>query len=152
MMKIIILYCQIVWIVQSTWFHLFRLVFLLDQWLLCSQLHFKRKIRQMTNHNFLQKASLLHRNNHFLHLNLQNREGSFQQLIWEGKPFSTLSINQPWLNSVCQSLRMKVAVLGATGQTGQYLVNQALQQGHTVTAIVRNPGKLTIHHDNLKVM
>ncbi|KAE8291963.1 Flavin reductase (NADPH) [Larimichthys crocea] len=47
---------------------------------------------------------------------------------------------------------MKVAVLGATGQTGQYLVNQALQQGHTVTAIVRNPGKLTIHHDNLKVV
>ncbi|XP_069034415.1 flavin reductase (NADPH)-like [Embiotoca jacksoni] len=47
---------------------------------------------------------------------------------------------------------MKIAVLGATGQTGQYLVNQALQQGHTVTAIVRNPGKLTVHHDNLKVV
>ncbi|AWP07480.1 putative flavin reductase (NADPH)-like [Scophthalmus maximus] len=47
---------------------------------------------------------------------------------------------------------MKIAVLGATGQTGQYLVNQALQQGHTVTAVVRNPAKLTIHHDNLKVV
>ncbi|XP_073321501.1 flavin reductase (NADPH)-like [Pagrus major] len=47
---------------------------------------------------------------------------------------------------------MKIAVLGATGQTGQYLVNQALQQGHTVTAIVRNPGKLTVHHGNLKVV
>lgn len=47
---------------------------------------------------------------------------------------------------------MKIAVLGATGQTGQYLVNQALQQGHTVTAVVRNPGKLTVHHDNLKVV
>lgn len=47
---------------------------------------------------------------------------------------------------------MKIAVLGATGQTGQYLVNQALQHGHTVTAIVRNPGKLTVHHDNLKVV
>lgn len=46
---------------------------------------------------------------------------------------------------------MKIAVLGATGQTGQFLVNQALQQGHTVTAVVRNPAKLTIHHDNLKV-
>ncbi|XP_018523397.1 uncharacterized protein YwnB isoform X1 [Lates calcarifer] len=50
------------------------------------------------------------------------------------------------------SLRMKITVLGATGQTGQYLVNQALQQGHTVTAIVRNPGKLAVHHDNLKVV
>ncbi|KAI4901691.1 hypothetical protein NFI96_029232 [Prochilodus magdalenae] len=47
---------------------------------------------------------------------------------------------------------MKIAVLGATGQTGQQLVDQALQQGHIVTAIVRNPGKLTITHDNLKVV
>lgn len=46
---------------------------------------------------------------------------------------------------------MKITVLGATGQTGQHLVNQALQQGHTVTAVVRNPGKITAHHDNLKV-
>ncbi|XP_033946701.1 flavin reductase (NADPH)-like [Gymnodraco acuticeps] len=53
---------------------------------------------------------------------------------------------------MAESVRMKIAVLGATGQTGQYLVNQALQQGHTVTAIVRNPAKLTVHHDNLKVV
>ena len=46
---------------------------------------------------------------------------------------------------------MKIAVLGATGQTGLYLVHQALQQGHTVTAVIRNPRKLTVHHDNLKV-
>lgn len=47
---------------------------------------------------------------------------------------------------------MKIAVLGATGQTGVHLVNQALQQGHSVTAVVRNPGKLTVHHDKLKVV
>ncbi|KAM3868431.1 flavin reductase (NADPH)-like [Diretmus argenteus] len=47
---------------------------------------------------------------------------------------------------------MKIAVLGATGQTGQYLVSQALQQGHAVTAIVRNPAKLTVQHDQLKVV
>uniref|UniRef100_A0A3Q3X5S3 NAD(P)-binding domain-containing protein n=1 Tax=Mola mola TaxID=94237 RepID=A0A3Q3X5S3_MOLML len=46
---------------------------------------------------------------------------------------------------------MKIAVLGATGQTGLYLAHQALQQGHTVTAVIRNPRKLTVHHDNLKV-
>lgn len=48
--------------------------------------------------------------------------------------------------------RMKIAVLGATGQTGLYLVNEALQQGHVVTAIVRNPGKLMVHHEKLKVV
>ncbi|XP_029685270.1 flavin reductase (NADPH)-like [Takifugu rubripes] len=47
---------------------------------------------------------------------------------------------------------MKITVLGATGQTGQHLVNEALQQGHTVTAVARDPGKITVHHDNLKVV
>ncbi|KAM4615874.1 flavin reductase (NADPH)-like [Polymixia lowei] len=47
---------------------------------------------------------------------------------------------------------MKIAVLGGTGQTGQYLVSQALQQGHAVTAIVRNPAKITVQHDKLKVV
>ncbi|XP_073696792.1 flavin reductase (NADPH)-like [Garra rufa] len=47
---------------------------------------------------------------------------------------------------------MKIAVLGATGQSGQQLVIQALQQGHSVTAVVRNPGKLTVTHENLKVV
>ncbi|XP_078257965.1 flavin reductase (NADPH)-like isoform X2 [Rhinoraja longicauda] len=47
---------------------------------------------------------------------------------------------------------MKALVLGATGQTGQFLVGQALQQGHLVTAVVRTPSKLAIRHDNLKVV
>ncbi|XP_030647864.1 flavin reductase (NADPH)-like [Chanos chanos] len=46
---------------------------------------------------------------------------------------------------------MKIAVLGATGRTGQYLVKQALLKGHTVTAIVRSPAKLTVVHEKLKV-
>ncbi|XP_077571263.1 flavin reductase (NADPH)-like [Stigmatopora nigra] len=47
---------------------------------------------------------------------------------------------------------MRIAVLGASGQTGQFVVKQALQQGHIVTAIVRNPDKLTVRHDNLQVV
>ncbi|XP_067846440.1 flavin reductase (NADPH)-like [Heptranchias perlo] len=47
---------------------------------------------------------------------------------------------------------MKLLVLGATGQTGQFLVRQALGQGHVVKAVVRTPSKLTIQHDNLKVV
>ncbi|KAJ1205707.1 hypothetical protein NDU88_001135 [Pleurodeles waltl] len=47
---------------------------------------------------------------------------------------------------------MKLAVLGASGRTGQYLVTQALQQGHEVTALVRNVGKIPLKHENLKVV
>ncbi|XP_030420783.1 uncharacterized protein At2g34460, chloroplastic-like [Gopherus evgoodei] len=47
---------------------------------------------------------------------------------------------------------MKLSVLGATGQSGQFLVSQALQQGHEVTALVRNVTKLTVQHKNLKVV
>ncbi|XP_048460085.1 uncharacterized protein At2g34460, chloroplastic-like [Rhincodon typus] len=47
---------------------------------------------------------------------------------------------------------MKLLVLGAMGRTGQLLVRQALDQGHRVKAIVRTPSKLTIQHDNLKVV
>ena len=46
---------------------------------------------------------------------------------------------------------MKIAILGATGQNGICAVKQALDMGHTVIAVVRNPSKMTITHDNLKV-
>jgi nucleoside-diphosphate-sugar epimerase len=46
---------------------------------------------------------------------------------------------------------MKLLVLGATGGTGRKLVEQALAQGHLVTAFVRNPTKLPITHQNLRV-
>ena len=47
---------------------------------------------------------------------------------------------------------MKIAVLGASGQTGQHVVSLGLQQGHSVTAVVRNPDKLQQKHDNLSVV
>lgn len=47
---------------------------------------------------------------------------------------------------------MKLAIFGATGKTGQHLVQQALQQGHSVTALARTPSKLAITHPNLTVL
>ena len=47
---------------------------------------------------------------------------------------------------------MKLAILGATGQTGQSLVAQALEAGHQVVAVVRTPSKLEIKNDNLTVV
>lgn len=37
---------------------------------------------------------------------------------------------------------MKVALIGATGKIGANILEEALNRGHTVTAIVRNAGKL----------
>lgn len=47
---------------------------------------------------------------------------------------------------------MKLLIFGATGGTGRLLVEQALAQGHAVTAFVRNPAKLAIEHANLKIV
>ena len=34
---------------------------------------------------------------------------------------------------------MKILVLGASGRTGSIFTRKALEEGHTVTAYVRNP-------------
>jgi len=44
---------------------------------------------------------------------------------------------------------MKLAIFGATGKTGIELVKQALEQGHAVTAFVRDPARLAIEDENL---
>jgi len=40
---------------------------------------------------------------------------------------------------------MKIAILGATGQVGSILLNEALSRGHTVTGIARNPDSMQKH-------
>jgi putative NADH-flavin reductase len=47
---------------------------------------------------------------------------------------------------------MKLTIFGATGGTGQQLVQKALAAGHEVTAYARTPSKLTLDHENLKVL
>ena len=47
---------------------------------------------------------------------------------------------------------MRIAVFGATGGLGSLLVKQALAQGHTVTAFVRNPAAVTIRHERLALV
>ena len=38
---------------------------------------------------------------------------------------------------------MKIAIIGATGNVGRRIVHEALQRGHEVTAIARDPSKLS---------
>lgn len=47
---------------------------------------------------------------------------------------------------------MKLAIFGATGETGRHLVKQALERGHEVTAFTRSPEKLPINSDRLTVV
>ena len=46
---------------------------------------------------------------------------------------------------------MKVVIIGASGFIGTALLNEALERGHEVTAVVRNPEKITITHPKLTV-
>ncbi|SDE33008.1 NAD(P)-dependent oxidoreductase [Glycomyces harbinensis] len=46
---------------------------------------------------------------------------------------------------------MRIAVFGANGPTGRLLTGQALDAGHQVTAVTRQPDSFPLHHDRLKV-
>ena len=46
---------------------------------------------------------------------------------------------------------LRLLIIGATGGTGRELVQQALAQGHQVTAFVRDPARLKIEHANLRL-
>ncbi|WP_432197522.1 NAD(P)-dependent oxidoreductase [Streptomyces sp. bgisy027] len=47
---------------------------------------------------------------------------------------------------------MRVTVFGATGAIGRLAVQQLLDDGHQVTALVRTPAKLALTHQNLTVV
>lgn len=48
---------------------------------------------------------------------------------------------------------MKITVFGATGGVGREVVRQALDAGHEVTAVVRDPARLPVPaHERLRVV
>lgn len=46
----------------------------------------------------------------------------------------------------------RLLLFGATGRTGKLVVQYALDKGFAVTALVRNPGKLTVQSDRLTIV
>ncbi|WP_233843229.1 NAD(P)H-binding protein [Dyella sp. 2HG41-7] len=47
---------------------------------------------------------------------------------------------------------MKIVLFGATGHIGGAILDEALARGHDVTAVVRDPSRLTKHHAHLHVV
>lgn len=47
---------------------------------------------------------------------------------------------------------MQIAVIGATRGIGAALVQVALDDGHDVTALVRDPGRMTLSHPRLRII
>lgn len=47
---------------------------------------------------------------------------------------------------------LKILVYGATGKVGSQVVNEALNRGHRVTAVSRDPSRITQTHANLAVV
>ena len=47
---------------------------------------------------------------------------------------------------------MKIAIIGASGQIGAFIRDEALARGHQVTAIVRHPEKITVQNPHLTIV
>jgi len=47
---------------------------------------------------------------------------------------------------------LNIVVYGATGEIGSHIVNEALQRGHRVSAVSRNPAQIEMQHANLSAV
>jgi len=47
---------------------------------------------------------------------------------------------------------MRIAIIGASGQIGAFIRDEALTRGHQVTAIVRHPEKITVQNPRLTIV
>jgi len=47
---------------------------------------------------------------------------------------------------------LKILVYGASGKIGTHVVDEALDRGHMVTAVSRDPSRISKNHDNLSVV
>jgi putative NADH-flavin reductase len=50
------------------------------------------------------------------------------------------------------AVSLKILVYGATGKVGTHVVNEALNRGHSVTAVSRDPARITRVHESLSAV
>jgi putative NADH-flavin reductase len=56
------------------------------------------------------------------------------------------------MNAIPKFRTIKILIIGAAGGVGRHCVELALAKGHHVTAVLRDPGKLQLNHNNLKTV
>lgn len=49
-------------------------------------------------------------------------------------------------------MKKKIAILGATGRTGRWVVEEALHRGYAVNVLVRTKSRLLVRHEDLTVI
>ena len=61
-------------------------------------------------------------------------------------------LEPPPPESLAPARQQTIALLGATGMSGGYILNEALRQGYRVRALARTPAKLQAYHDLIEVI
>jgi uncharacterized protein len=75
---------------------------------------------------------------------------------WRRKPLSVLVAASALLaislaGSASAAEQLKIAVIGGNGMIGQRIVREALDRGHRVTVIVRDPSGIDARHERLQL-
>ena len=58
----------------------------------------------------------------------------------------------PGFSAEEDALSLSILVYGATGKVGTHVVTEALQRGHIVSAVSRDPARVTQRHENLSAV
>ena len=72
-------------------------------------------------------------------------------LTWTRVIFTSLLMYTLSPDLVRASQTLEISVIGGSGMIGQRIVREALDRGHHVTVIVRDPAKVTLKHARLTV-
>lgn len=63
-----------------------------------------------------------------------------------------LLLSLPAVHADDRDARLNILIYGATGKIGTHVVTEALDRDHAVTAVSRNPARITRRHENLSAV
>jgi len=73
---------------------------------------------------------------------------------WFGRTVfaALLCVAMPGFSAAQEQQSLNILVYGATGKVGTHVVSEALQRGHVVSAVSRDPSRITHRHENLSAV